>query len=161
MIVLDTNVVSELMRLRPEPILVRWIRRQPVASVWTTVVTVLELRFGIELLPHSKRRAQLETALDRNLHEDLGARILDFDRSAAHEAAVLAARRQRAGLAMEFRDAESAGIVASRRATLATRNIRHFENLAIELVNPWTECSPIAKGGHHPMMMPARDTVVM
>jgi toxin FitB len=139
MIVLDTNVVSDLMRVRPEPILVEWIRRQPVASVWTTVVTVLELRFGIELLPQSKRRAQLETALERNLHEDLGARILDFDRSAAHEAAVLAAQRQRAGLPMEFRDAEIAGIVASRRATLATRNIRHFENLGIELVNPWTE----------------------
>lgn len=138
MIVLDTNVFSVLMRREPDAILTEWMNQQPIGSVWTTSITILEIRFGIDLLPAGRRRVQLEMAFARNLKEDLQERILDFDREAAYKAAALAAQRQLVGKPIEFRDIEIAGIVASRRATLATRNTRHFEDLGIDLIDPWT-----------------------
>jgi predicted nucleic acid-binding protein len=137
-IVLDTNVFSVLMRREPDATLTEWMNQQPIGSVWTTSITILEIRFGIDLLPVSRRRVQLEMAFARNLKEDLQERILDFDREAAYGAAALAARRQLTGRPIEFRDMEIAGIIASRRATLATRNTRDFEDLGIELIDPWT-----------------------
>jgi predicted nucleic acid-binding protein len=137
-IVLDTNVLSAVMRQKPERAIVAWLDRQPSESVWTTAVTVFEIRFGLELLPPSRRRRQLEDAFDRALAEDLGGRVLPFDREAAREAGVRAAERQKAGKSVDFRDVEIAGIVAARRGTLATQNRKHFEGLRIALVDPWT-----------------------
>jgi toxin FitB len=100
-------------------------------------VTVFEFRFGLELLGPSRRRRQLEEAFARALDEDFQGRILSFDDASAREAASFAARQRRAGKTIDFRDLEIAGIVAARRATLATRNTHHFTELGIELVNPW------------------------
>jgi predicted nucleic acid-binding protein len=136
-IVLDTNVLSAVMRRNPEPAVVEWLDRQPSESVWTTAVTLFEIRFGLELLPRSRRRRQLESAFDRALVEDLGGRVLPFDEEAAREAGVRAAERQTAGKTVDFRDLEIAGIVAARRGTLATRNTKHFEGLRIAMVDPW------------------------
>jgi predicted nucleic acid-binding protein len=136
-IILDTDVVSGLMKPVPDLLLGEWMNRQPSESIWTTAITIFEIRFGIELLPAGRRKDQLEIAFVRSLKADLQEHIVDFDRDAAHEAAAMAARRQAIGRPIEFRDIEIAGIVASRRATLATRNMRHFEGLRIELVNPW------------------------
>ena len=137
MIILDTNVVSALMRQDAEAVVVRWLDRQPLESIWITAVTVFEVYFGLELLTHGRRRAQLEDAFARALEENFEDRILSFEQSAARQAASIAARRRREGRPVEIRDALIAGIAAARRATLATGNTRHFADLGISLVDPW------------------------
>jgi toxin FitB len=137
MIVLDTDVVSALMRREVDKAAVAWLDQQSAESVWTSAVTVFEIRFGLQLLDAGRRRKQLEAAFEQALVEDLDGRILAFDEDAAQEAAVRAAGRRIAGRPVDFRDMEIAGIVASKRATLATRNVRHFEGLGIKLANPW------------------------
>jgi predicted nucleic acid-binding protein len=139
MIILDTNVVSALMRRESDTIVVAWLDEQPPESVWTTAITIFEVRFGLELLARGRRRRQLENAFDRAVEEDFQGRILPFDQEAAQEAASRAAQRQAAGKPVDFRDIEIAGIVSARRARLATRNTRHFEDLGIGLVDPWAK----------------------
>lgn len=137
MIILDTNVLSALMRIAPEAQIVRWLDRQPAESIWITAITLFETRLGLALLPKGRRRQSLELAFDRLLEEDLENRVLDFDSAAATEAAVLAAARQRAGRSVDMRDTQIAGIALARRATLATRNVRHFQDLSVTVVDPW------------------------
>lgn len=138
MIILDTNVVSALMRTEPEARVVAWLDGQPGDSVWVTSITVLEARFGIALLARGRRRRTLESAFGRLLEEDLESRVLDFDSAAAAAAGELAASRQRAGRPMDVRDTFIAGIALSRKASLATRNVRHFQGAGIALANPWS-----------------------
>ncbi|OGA16174.1 MAG: twitching motility protein PilT [Betaproteobacteria bacterium RIFCSPLOWO2_02_FULL_63_19] len=138
MIILDTNVLSALMRTAPETPVVAWLDRQPAESVWITSVTLFEARFGLALLPKGRRQQTLEAAFGRLLKEDLENRVLDFDSAAATEAASLAAERQRAGRPVDMRDTQIAGIALARRATLATRNARHFRDLKIPVVDPWS-----------------------
>jgi len=136
-IVLDTNVLSALMRTKPEPVVVEWLDRQPADSVWLTSITVFEARFGLALLPKGRRRTGLERAFDRVLTEDLSSRVLTLDEMAAATAAQLAADRQRAGRIVDLRDTLIAGIAQARRATIATRNTRHFDGLDVPIVDPW------------------------
>jgi predicted nucleic acid-binding protein len=135
-IVLDTNVLSGLMEPDDSRV-VAWLDKQPPESIWTTAVTIFEIRFGLALLPSGRRKRQLGDAFEKVLNEDLEGRILPFDDEAAAEAANRAAERRAIGKPLDFRDIEIAGIVASRRATLATRNVRHFRDLGIEYVDPW------------------------
>ena len=137
-IILDTNVLSALMRTNPDAVVVAWLDRQPADSVWLTSITVFEARFGLALLPKSRRRSGLERALDRVLTEDLSNRVIDFDSIAAATAAQLAADRQRAGRVADLRDTMIAGIAQARRATVATRNTRHFRGLDVPVVDPWS-----------------------
>jgi toxin FitB len=136
-IVLDTNVLSALMRTNPEAVVVEWLDRQPADSVWLTSITVFEARLGLALLPKGRRRNGLERAFDRVLTEDLSNRVLALDEMAAASAAQLAADRQRAGRTVDLRDTLIAGIAQARRATIATRNARHFEGLDVPVVDPW------------------------
>ena len=137
MIILDTNVLSALMRTTPDAQVVTWLDRQPAASIWITSVTLFEARLGLALLPKGKRRLTLEAAFSRLLEDDLENRVLDFDAAAASEAATLAADRQRRGRLVDIRDTQIAGIAMARRAIVATRNIRHFQDLAVSVVDPW------------------------
>ena len=137
MIVIDTNVLSALMREVPERAVVQWLDRQAAESIWITSITLFEARLGLGLLPKGKRRQSLETAFDKLMVEDLEGRVLDFDQPAAEAAAQLAAGRQRAGQSIDMRDSQIAGIVIARRARLATRNVRHFADLNVEVINPW------------------------
>jgi predicted nucleic acid-binding protein len=136
-IVLDTNVLSALMRSSPDAVVVEWLDRQPADSVWLTSITVFEARFGLALLPKGRRRSGLERAFDRVLMEDLSSRVLTLDEMAAVTAAQIAADRQRAGRIVDLRDTLIAGIAQARRATIATRNTRHFEGLDVPVVDPW------------------------
>jgi predicted nucleic acid-binding protein len=136
-IILDTDVVSALMRAEPDAAVVGWLDRQPAESIWTTAITAFEVRFGIALLATGRRRQQLEAAFDRALAEDFQGRVLPFDQDAALEAAAVAAERQRVGRPVDLRDTQIAGIAVARRATVATRNLRHFQGLAVAVVNPW------------------------
>ncbi len=137
MIVLDTNVLSALMRQRPDPAVVAWLDTQPTESIWLTSITVFEGRLGLALLPAGRRRKSLEESFGRLLNEDLQNRVLAFDHAAATQAAQLGAQRQKAGRPVDIRDTQIAGIVISRRATLATRNLRHFDDLPTPVLNPW------------------------
>lgn len=137
MIILDTNVISALMRKAPDAAVVRWLDRQPGESIWITSVTLFEARLGLALLPGGKRRTALVSAFARLLEEDLENRVLDFDTRAAIEAAELAARRRRGGKPVDIRDTQIAGIALARRATLATRNTRHFMDLDVNVIDPW------------------------
>ena len=137
MILLDTNVLSALMRRVPERVVVEWLDRQPADSIWITSITLFEVRLGLALLPAGQRRKTLQEAFARLLEDDLQNRVLDFDAAAANEAATLAAVRQRAGRPVDLRDTQIAGIALARRATLATRNLRHFADLDVPLVDPW------------------------
>jgi predicted nucleic acid-binding protein len=137
MIVVDTNVLSALMRQVPAAAVVEWLDRQPSESVWITSITLFEARFGLALLPKGRRRRTLEASFDQLMVEDLEGRVLDFDQPAAEAAALLAARRQLNGLSIDVRDTQIAGIVVARRAKLATRNVRHFSDLSVEVINPW------------------------
>lgn len=125
------------MRAVPDAAVVSWLDRQPAESIWITSVTLFEAHLGLALLPDGKRRAALESAFARVLEEDLQDRVLDFDRAAAVRAAGLAAQRSKTGKPVDIRDTQIAGIVLARRATLATRNVKHFSDLEITIVDPW------------------------
>lgn len=137
MIILDTNVLSALMRVAPDVPVVNWLDRQPPESVWITSVTLFEARFGLNLLPKGRRRQLLESAFEHLLEDDLENRVLDFDSAAAVAAAILAAARQKLGRPVDVRDTQIAGIALARHATLATRNVRHFRDLKVPVVDPW------------------------
>jgi predicted nucleic acid-binding protein len=137
LILLDTNVLSALMRREADPGVVAWLDAQPPESIWTTAVTVFEIRFGLEILADGRRRKALEEAFARALEEDFDGRVLPFDQTAAEAAAIIAARQREAGRPIEIRDVQIAGITAARKATLATRNTRHFEGTGITLIDPW------------------------
>jgi predicted nucleic acid-binding protein len=138
MILLDTNVLSALMRSEPEAVVVGWLDAQPSESIWTTSVTAFEIRTGLELLASSRRRRHLEAAFERVLDEDLDQRVLAFDIAAADAAGAVVARSQRGGKPVEIRDAQTAGIALARKATVATRNVRHFKDLGVRLADPWS-----------------------
>jgi len=137
-IVLDTNVISGLMREPRETAVLAWLDRQPSEAVWTTSVSILEIRFGIELLARGRQRRALEDAFGQVLSTLLEERILPFDRSAAEASGAMAAERQRRGRPVDFRDLQIAGIAFARKGILATRNTAHFEGVGLTLVDPWT-----------------------
>ena len=116
MIVLDTNVLSALMRLGPDQGLLAWLDWQPAESVWSTAVAVLQVRTGIDLLPVGGLRRRLEEEFRRVLTQDLRGRVLTFVRAAAEVAGALAAKRRREGIDIDIRDTQIAGIVLARRA---------------------------------------------
>jgi len=136
-ILLDTNVVSALMQREPDRKVLAWLDNLPPESIWTTAITVFEVRMGLELLVAGRRRRQLEDAFAKALEEDFEGRVLTFDLPAAQAAGRIAAEQRRAGRPIEIRDVQIAGIAIARKAALATRNLRHFEGLNLALVDPW------------------------
>lgn len=139
MMILDTNVLSALMQTQPEPQVVAWLDQQPAESVWITSITLFEARYGLSLLPAGQRKTSLRERFDSLMQDDLGNRVLMFDANAATEAATLAASRKTLGRPVDMRDTFIAGIALARRATLATRNLRHFDDLTVPVVNPWED----------------------
>jgi hypothetical protein len=137
MIILDSNVFSELMRPRPEAKVIAWLDRQPRSSIWTTSITLFEIRFGLQGMPIGKRRDVFTRAFE-NLLNGIDHRIAAFDAEAAEHASSLTASRKVRGRPRESRDTMIAGIVLSRHAILATRNTRDFDDISAALVDPWT-----------------------
>jgi hypothetical protein len=137
--VVDTNVLSALMRRSPDPVVLLWLDAQPRSSVWTTAITVLEIRFGLRILPAGKRRTALSQAFDTMVRQTIEQRVLPFDSEAAAHAADLMAARRRRGRPVDLRDTMVAGIALAHRATVATGNVRHFDDLRVPIVNPWEQ----------------------
>lgn len=136
MTILDTNVVSALMNDPPEDRVVVWLDSQARTSIWTTSITVFEIRSGLEVMPAGKRQAKLSEVFERIL-DRLDQRIAVFDEEAARLAANLTAFRQKKRGVGELRDTMIAGIVLAHRASLATRNVTHFADISATVLNPW------------------------
>jgi predicted nucleic acid-binding protein len=136
-IILDTNVVSEVSRPSPSEKVLAWMRSEPRSALFTTTITEGELLYGIALLPEGRRRQTLETLVAGILVEDFVGRILPFDSAAAREFADIAATRRRIGRPISEPDARIAAIARSRGASLATRDIADFADCGLELIDPW------------------------
>ena len=136
MILLDTNVLSALMRDPPDAAVIAWLDKQDPARIRTTAVTVFEIRFGLARMAASRNRVALEAAFAGLLREDLAGRVAPLDRAAAGAAGDLAAKREAAGHTVDVRDTLIAGIALARRALVATRNVRHYADLDTGVVDP-------------------------
>jgi toxin FitB len=136
-ILLDTNVLSELIRREPDAKVVGWVDSLDSTTVSTTAVTVAELLYGVARLPLGRRRQQLGDAIDALIGQDLGGRVEPFDAPAAARYAEVLSDRDRAGRPMSVADAQIAAICHRLEATLATRNIDDFEGVGIDLIDPW------------------------
>jgi predicted nucleic acid-binding protein len=137
MIVLDTNVVSELMKADPEPAVLTWINGLPMASVFLPAVSQAEILYGVALVPAGKRQEGLFRAAHITFETYFRGRILPFDSEAAEAYADIAAGRRRTGRPITLADAQIAAIARSRGAALATRNVADFDGCGVEIVNPW------------------------
>jgi predicted nucleic acid-binding protein len=137
MIVLDTNVLSELMRPTPHPSVIRWIQRQPSTELFTTAITEAEIFFGIALIAKGKRHDALGEAAELMFTEDFAGRVLGFDGQAARSFARIAMDRRLSGRPISHADAQIAAIVKLHKASLATRNVDDFVNCEIPVIDPW------------------------
>jgi predicted nucleic acid-binding protein len=138
-IILDTNVLSELLTPTPSKIVIEWLAAQHPPSVFTTAVTEAEILYGLRLLPEGRRRRDLEAAISPIFDEDLSGRVLPFDRDAADLYATIATRRRSAGRPISQFDAQIAAIALSRGASVATRNVSDFEGVGVSIINPWMD----------------------
>ena len=139
MIVLDTNVISELIRPAPAEQVMQWVASQPILLLYTTSVTQAEMLYGMEILTKGKKKKALEAALSGMFDEDFRDRVLGFDSACAKYFAEIAATRKTLGQPISQFDAQIAAIARSRRAALATRNTADFAACGVKLVNPWEE----------------------
>lgn len=137
MIILDTNVVSELLRPTPEPRVEAWLAAQDGADVYLTAISEAELRYGVAVMAEGKRREALAQAIDGLLRDDFRARILPFDSHAAKAFAAIAADRRAAGRPISQLDCQIAAIGRAQGAAVATRNARDFAGCGIDLIDPW------------------------
>ncbi|MEP9397832.1 type II toxin-antitoxin system VapC family toxin [Mesorhizobium sp. KR2-14] len=139
MIVLDTNVISALMRPAVNPEVVSWLDRESSSAIWITAISVLEIRSGLLLLPDGRRKSDLLERFDLFLDDAIAGRVLPFDRNAAEAASSLSARRIAIGRNIDALDTQIAGVAISRRAALATRNVKDFNDIDVPLINPWPD----------------------
>lgn len=137
MIILDTNVLSELTRLEPNPKVVAWLNSWPAQEVATTAVNAAELWYGVAKLPDGRRKTELALAIDGLVNQELRDQVLAFDIHAAAQFAMIAADRRRRGRPIDPADGQIAAICRALDATLATRNTKDFEGTGIDLVDPW------------------------
>src|SRR5579864_108376 len=139
MIILDTNVLSEVMRPAPSARVLDWLAKESALSVFTTTIAMAEILYGIELLPKGRRRAALASAAEAMFEEDFAGRILPFDSDAARVFPKIAGARRASGRPITQLDAQIAAIAQSRGAAIATRNTSDFEECGVMVVNPWKE----------------------
>ena len=138
MIILDSNVLSELMRPHPSAAVSAWVAKQPPTELFTTSISEAEIYYGVELLARGKRREGPLAAAEAVFAEDLAGRILGFESDAARAFARIAAHRRSIGRPISYADAQIAAIVQVRRAQLATRNVSDFEGCGIDVLDPWS-----------------------
>ncbi len=138
MIVLDTNVVSELMRPDPSSNVLDWVTGQAALNLYLSTVSEAELRYGVAILPTGERRSRLLEEVEGMLQEDFAGRILPFDSAAAQAYAVIAANRRAVGRPINHADCQIAAIARCRGASVATRDMDDFEGSGIEVINPWS-----------------------
>ena len=137
MILIDTNVVSELMRRTPAPAVMTWFATQDSGALYLTAVSEAELRAGAAILPAGRRRERLAAEVDAVDREDFAGRVLPFDSAAARAYAAIAASRRSVGRPILEADCQIAAIARTRDAAVATRNAADFEHCGITIIDPW------------------------
>jgi toxin FitB len=137
MLILDTNVISEIMKASPSFRVMEWWSQQQPGELFTTTISVAEILYGIEILPKGKRRDSLRAEAEVVFTQDFAGRTLPFDEEAARAFAEIAAGRRAEGRPIAELDAQIAAVAHSRRAILATRNTADFEGCGVRLINPW------------------------
>ncbi len=137
MFILDTNVISELMKRVPDNAVLSWLAASAAADLYTTTITQAEILYGIMLLPPGKRRTAFESAADAMFNEDFAGRILPFGGDAVHPYARIASKRSRSGRPISHLDAQIAAIAHATGAVILTRNTRDFDRCGVRVVNPW------------------------
>ena len=137
MIILDTNILSEVLKPNPSPVVMLWLSAQDRLRVFTTVITQAEVLYGIALLPPGKRHSQLSDAIHKIFAQEFESRLLDFDSAAARLFPDIVVGRQKIGRPISQFDAMIAAIAQAERATVATRNTNDFERCGIRIINPW------------------------
>jgi predicted nucleic acid-binding protein len=135
-IVVDTNVASELMKPDPAPLVRDWVRGRRVDELYTTAITVAEILYGIQRLPTGRRRDQLEAIADE-LFATFPDQVLGFDATAARHYAAIVAGRERLGHPIDGFDAQIASICHAHGASLATRNVKDFRDVGLDVIDPW------------------------
>lgn len=138
MIVLDTDLISELLKLLPAPQVAGWLQRQEASQIYLTAISLAELRYGVDRLPPGHRRETLGIQIDRLFGRNADGRVLSFDEHAAYEFGEIAARVDGQMSNMVF-DIQIAAIARARGASVATRNIKHFQLFEVPLINPWDD----------------------
>ncbi len=139
MIILDTNVVSELTRPDPDIGVIDWVTRQAPSNLYVSSISEAEMRYGVEIMPAGKRRDRLRAEIKGMLREDFAGRILPFDSNAARSYAAIAADRRSAGRPINQADCQIAAIAHSLGAWLATRNTTDFAGCGIDVIDPWSD----------------------
>ena len=137
MMILDTNVVSELMRPSPEENVVEWIISRDSQDLYLTTVSEAELRYGVEIMPAGQRREGLNCAMEAMFREDFAERILPFDSPSAQAYAVIAASRRSSGRPISHSDCQIAAIASAHSASVVTRDASGFEGCGVPVINPW------------------------
>lgn len=137
MILLDANVLSALMGEQREWVVVRWLDRQPPLSVWITAITLMEVQYGLETMPRGPRQEAMARSFELLMREEIEDRVASFDAEAAQQTARLMSARKVRGRLGELKDTMIAGIAEATGATVATRNVTHFADLSVPVVNPW------------------------
>ena len=138
MIVLDTNVISEMLRVVPSPHVARWIAAQPEHELYITAVTEAEIRVGVNMMPAGKRKAQLQATVDQIISRVFAGRILSFDSACAVVYAEISANRRSIGKPISPFNAQITAIARANGAkAIATRNVDDFASVGVEIVNPW------------------------
>lgn len=137
MIVVDTNVLSELARPRPDAAVMAWLDALPSTEVATTAITLAELLYGVTRLPRGRRRTELGIAVAALVREDLGGRVLPFAAESSDHYAEIVSARERLGRPISVLDAQIAAVCRAHHASVATRNTRDFEHTGVEVLDPW------------------------
>jgi hypothetical protein len=137
-IVLDTNVISAVMRRDPSPSVLRWLDERETTSLFLTSVTLAEIRYGLRIMPDGRRRRGLEMRFEELVSRGFQQRLLAFDETAAHAYAEVMAHRKEIGRPMSAFDGQIAGIARSRGFAVATGNVRDFEGCGLEILNPFS-----------------------
>lgn len=137
MIIIDTNVLSEILAPSPSPAVENWLAAQPPSSIFITTVTKAEMLYGVAILPNGRRKSALLTVVKAVFSEDFSGRVLPFDEDASEHYSKIASHRRSIGRPISQFDAQIAAIAASRGAKLSTRNVADFEQTGVEIINPW------------------------
>ena len=137
MVVLDTNVVSELMRPAPDPTVEAWVAGPAAATLFCSAVGEAELLYGVAIMSAGQRRDALASEIEAMLREDFAGRVLPFDSEAARAYAEIAAARRADGRPVSQADVQIASIACSRGMAVATRNVRDFADMGIDIIDPW------------------------
>jgi predicted nucleic acid-binding protein len=137
MVLLDTNVVAEMMTASPAPAVVSWLNGQESSALFLTTVTIGEIAYGLRVMPHGKRRLQLEQGFERVLAEAFAGRILAYDEEAALQYGEVMGRRKEIGRPLSVPDGQIAAIARARGCAVATRNVRDFVDCGVEVLNPF------------------------